>query len=519
MSGRLTSFFSVIGRLAFRFRHVGRSQLLTDLVVFAGTLTLYVSTLSPSVYTFDSAELAAGAYALGIVHATGYPVYLVLAKLFTLIVPLGDIAFRVNLFSALCAALGLVMLRRVMFMLTRSYSSALLATSTFGVSYPLWSEAVVAEVYTLHVLFMTSMLWLALQWRATGRARFVILLGLIFGLSLGNHMSTVLLAPGLAYFFWTELRRQSHPRRVWWLAPLAATIGPLSYLYLPVRSAAHPALNYAAALGVDLGTLDGSLWLMRGAMFADVMFGYRLADIPREMLDFAVLLWQTFFGIGSIVALIGVIDLWRRDRPVTTTLGLLFATTSAFYINYRVFDKDTMFLPTFVVVSLWLAVGLRSMQERAGGAAPFVRGGAVAVIGFMVALNYPRVNLAGNWTTRDYAEQIFRDVPPDSVVVGAWIDITPLEYLQIVEKQRPDVILFDYGLYILGRSARLRSQGQDEKTIQRITATEIRRMVAEELWAGRKVYSLEDNPLLREEFVLIADRHLYLVREHSSYER
>src|SRR4030095_4765826 len=87
----------------------------TDLVIaaglFLGLFVLYIRTLAPSLLYGDSAEFQTIAYTLGIGHPTGYPVYILLAKLFTFI-PVGEIAYRVNLFSAFCAALtvGLIFL-------------------------------------------------------------------------------------------------------------------------------------------------------------------------------------------------------------------------------------------------------------------------------------------------------------------------------------------------------------------------------------------------------------------------
>src|SRR5262245_37911583 len=73
-------------------------------LLFIASLVLYVRTLAPSLLFDDSAEFQTIAYTLGIGHPTGYPIYVLLAKLFTFL-PVGDIAYRVNLFSAFCAAL------------------------------------------------------------------------------------------------------------------------------------------------------------------------------------------------------------------------------------------------------------------------------------------------------------------------------------------------------------------------------------------------------------------------------
>ena len=68
-----------------------RRELWYDVALGAPALALYLATLAPGLYTLDSAELAAGAHVLGIVHATGYPVYLLLLKAWTLLVPVGEV--------------------------------------------------------------------------------------------------------------------------------------------------------------------------------------------------------------------------------------------------------------------------------------------------------------------------------------------------------------------------------------------------------------------------------------------
>ena len=134
-------------------------------------LALYLATLAPGLYTLDSAELAAGAHVLGIVHATGYPVYLLLLKAWTLLVPVGEIAYRANLFSAVCAVGALVALRRALTALTGAPVAAMAAAALLGVSEPFWSQALRAEVYTLHALFLALILGLVVHVACAGTGR------------------------------------------------------------------------------------------------------------------------------------------------------------------------------------------------------------------------------------------------------------------------------------------------------------------------------------------------------------
>ena len=81
---------------------------LVALSIFLAVLALYLFTLAPSItqrhFGADSAELAATAYTMGVAHPTGYPSYLLLAKIFSLVIPWGDVAHRVNVLSAVNGA-------------------------------------------------------------------------------------------------------------------------------------------------------------------------------------------------------------------------------------------------------------------------------------------------------------------------------------------------------------------------------------------------------------------------------
>jgi hypothetical protein len=90
---------------------------------------------------------------------------------------------------------------------TGSPGAALVGCATLGVSYPFWSQAVRAEVYALHALFLALMLWLAAGWRRHGGDGRLVGLALLIGLSLGNHMATVLVVPALVVMLGPALRR------------------------------------------------------------------------------------------------------------------------------------------------------------------------------------------------------------------------------------------------------------------------------------------------------------------------
>ena len=130
--------------------------------LFALTFVIYLSTLSPTVGEADSFEFQVVSHTLGIAHPTGYPLYILLGKLFTLL-PIGNVAYRVNLISPLFASLAIVCLYLCLVRLTHHQATSLLAALTFAFSRTMWSQAVIAEVYTLNAFFVALVLYLLLK--------------------------------------------------------------------------------------------------------------------------------------------------------------------------------------------------------------------------------------------------------------------------------------------------------------------------------------------------------------------
>lgn len=424
------------------------------LLVFLVPFLAYLLTLSPTVYNLDSAEMTTAAYNLGLMRATGYPLYLLLGKLFSLI-PVGDVGYRLNLMSAVFGALTIALIYRIALRLAGRASLALAAALFLGFSYYFWSQAVIAEVYTLHTALMAALILLLLYWHEGRAPRLLGLIAWLYGLSFGNHMATLLLAPGIAAFvLMAEGRGLLRWQR---LIPLAGAfaLGLSVYLYLPLRYLASPAFNYAGHFDANGRfiptnlTQPAELWkMLTGAPFQGAMFAYALAELPHEIGLFVYRLWGNFLSVGMLPGLIGLVVLWRRERASGLMLALMFLANAAFYINYRVVDKETMFLPAYLVWALWIAVGFRVLYdwaaEMSARRAELVASALLALVIILALLiNAPRVDVSHDRRARDLAEDLLRRVEPNAIVLGWWASIPPMQYLQIVEGWRPDVVLIN----------------------------------------------------------------------------
>ena len=164
---------------------------------------LYLRTLAPTVLYYDApgmldaVMLQMQAAVLGIAHPTGYPTYLTLTHLFTYL-PVGDIAYRANLASAAYGALAVGAVFWAGYLLSRRVAAAAVAAMAFGVGEAIWSQAVIAEVYTMNALLISLTLLALLLWRDRARDRYLLLAASLSGLCLTHHLTSgLLLPPGL----------------------------------------------------------------------------------------------------------------------------------------------------------------------------------------------------------------------------------------------------------------------------------------------------------------------------------
>lgn len=479
----------------------GRRLLLSGPTLAVGVFLVYMRTLAPGVFGFDSAELATGAHSLGIVHPPGYPLYLLIAKAFTFL-PLRSVAYRLNVMSAVFGALTILLLFELAKRLTGRPHVAWYAASLFAVTNYFWQMALVAEVYTLHTFFLALDLLLLLTWQSSGRHRYLVLFSFTYGLSLANHTSGVLFAPGFA---WLVLNK---PHRTWrdWLRTVGALspflLGLAPYLYLPLRATANPPVNFAAYYNIDLTTPYGVWWMMSGQAWF-FMFGYEEFQMVGEIAKFSGYLWRSFLGIGVIFGVLGVVSLWRRMRNQAIGLLVLFAANVAFYVNYRVVDKDTMFLPAYLIWTLFMAEGMKAAllwakQMVGSGQLLSVAKPSLAALFFSLApvalvFNWQWVDMSSSEGPSLFAEQVLKTAEPDSMIMAQWSSAAVLEYYQVVEGRRPDLIVYDRSRHGIARWYDMWRSGTPTDQIFQTIGVEEQQVVDREI-RQRTVYVIEYEP-------------------------
>jgi hypothetical protein len=440
-----------------------RRAVLATALVFAAALTLYTATLAPGLLWGggDFARFQTWAYLghiEGKVDIFAHPLWVYVAHPFTWL-PLRDPAWRANFASAVFAAAALLFVFHAARLLTPSLPAALLATAALAVSHTFWTYAVMPKVYSLNALLLAACIYLLLRWRATGGARCLALFAFLYGLSFLNHLVMATAAAGFAAFIGMTLWQQRRSvGRSLLLALSCFAVGISPYVYLVFRSAT------AAATG---GTI---VRFLAGLAYA---FLHPAALLNGCGWGVALGLYQ--FPVTAAVGGLGLLCLWRRDRTVAVTIGLIILGTAAFLLG--ALDPHAgstyvwnlhYYLQAYVAFALGTAPGFEVVWRRWCGHHRLRQAAVVVATLFVpvavdaiapavarrVVRNVPDFRpLPGRdnftyvlspWKQNEngahaYGEAILRALPEGSVLFADYGPWAVLRYLQIVEHARPDV--------------------------------------------------------------------------------
>ena len=425
------------------------------IAAFFVPFVLYVRTLAPTVYNLDSAELTTAAYTGGLIRATGYPLYLLLGRLWSHAVPIGDVGYRMNLLSAVFGALTIALVYLILKRLGVGPWAAAGALGLLMTAPYFWAMSLVAEVYTLQAALVAGLVLTALAWAKDPVPWRMGAATMLLGLGLAHHMTTVLLIPGwLRLMVGSDNSRELFGKRTLIMGAAGLIAGLSMYLYLPFLYSNAPEFNYAGAYDAtgqfvarDLSTWDGLLWLASGRQFHGMVFNYTPNQLVAQAGGFVVEVWRGLL-IGTGPALLGAWVLTRRNRRVGVSLLMMVGVYAVFIIGYQAGDKETMYLPIFLFLAVFLGVGYQALLDWVRDASDRAESRAgvrllqlmiVAAIVVPTVLNWPVVDRSSDWSARDRGESILRTVETGALVAGYFHTVPVIEYLQLVEGRRPDV--------------------------------------------------------------------------------
>ena len=432
--------------------------LVAALVTAVPALVLYWRTLTPDVSFWDTGEFQTVGPILGIAHPTGYPTYTMLLWLASVVLqPFGNEAVRANLFSAIAIAGAVGLTSAIVTRLTGRMLIGIAAGVTLAVGTQVWTISNHADPHALHLLFATILLLLLVIWQDRQNAgsekadRWLVAAAVAYGIALGNHGLTYMLAPGIALFVLA-----ARPRILLQWRLLVACFGAVLlsaaavYAYLPIASAMNPPMDYG-----NPQTLEG----FRYVVFAQ-QFGGMFVSPPTFEEAFRTITTVTIeqVGILSVLALVGAVGLaWRRPA-LLFLLGGWFLATWIFALVYPATDIGRYYLVPIMCAAVLGGVGagvivdgivkvLSSNQDmaRTVGIVTAAVAGLALITASVVAVpdRFGLVDASNDHSARRWLASVTEELPQNSVVVSWWSYSTTLWYGQYVEHRRPDVTVID----------------------------------------------------------------------------
>ncbi|HLB60137.1 MAG TPA: DUF2723 domain-containing protein [Patescibacteria group bacterium] len=446
---------------------------------------VYLLTLAPSITFNDSGELITAAYHLGIAHPPGFPFWALLAHVFTYI-PFGSVAWRVNVSSAVFASLATACLSVLFFNILPKkqngqrarllwYGSAITSALLFAFTKTLWSQSVVAEVYSLTILLVVLQFLSLIMWKKTEHMRYLYMASLMYGLSIATHYLVLTLAP--AYMLWVFMQYKSIIRsfRYQFILLLFFLAGISAFVYIPLRAAQNQPMNWGNietlqdsadhirrkqfAGGFKFDGINAGIYLPPPTISNGQSFFSRIVLAPAHV---AVVMGRVFTPVLALIGGIGMFLLYRHSRKTGYRsyfwlVFLCFAISTFVFdfilmpVPFTTHDTGTLFIEHLIplmIFSLYIGYGLYWLALKISSYNKYPAALALLLyllpIAYLIYANYQPYTMRGNTVAYDHGMNILATVDENAIIFVDKNDwLFPVLYLSMVEGVRPDVMLYD----------------------------------------------------------------------------
>lgn len=417
-------------------------------------LIVYNFTLAPSVIQIDSGELASVQKLLGIAHPTGYPLFTMLGYFFLQLPIFSSDIFQANFLAAIYCSISVGLFSKFLFeifliskvnSLPETTIKLIIISSSIvlGLSTTFWFQSTSVEVYSLHLVLIISTLFLFVKAFRNDDAKFWYLFAYFFGISLSNHMTSILIIPAAVYLYF---KKNSFNKNSFLFGARLALITAISamivYLYLPIRAMQEPILNWGNPIDFE------RFWRhFTGAQYQVWIFS-SLEASKKQLSYFIQNLTNEFFYIIYLPIIFGIFSLIKISKTVLFFTLLLTFSTILYSINYDIVDIDSYFLLTYISFIVFFFFGIIRILEFSKNPTINVILMTIILIIFpalQLTMNHDKVDQSDNFIFEDYTKASLNSLPANSILFSYQWDylISPSYYFQFVENYRRDVTIVD----------------------------------------------------------------------------
>jgi len=431
------------------------------LFVFYISFGVYLYTLTPTIGFHDSGELITCAWTLGIAHPPGYPLYTLFGKVWTTLIPIGNIAFRMNMESALFASLAVMMVYFITLKLTSKIIPSIVASLILAFSLTFWEQAVIAEKYTLNAFFFTLIIFILLKWQETRSQRLLYLFSFILGLSFCHHFQTIYLVPASIFFILATLlqealkaqRKKLHRghrfSQISSIFNFQSSIYNLSkmvllfilsltlWVYLPLRAGQDPVLNWG-----DPSNWENFIFHITGQHY----IGYfsSIKESILRLLSYLNFFPSQFGYILLLIALVGVVLLIMKNMFMFFFLFLIFLSNTLSSLRYNILNIQDYYIPSFILVSILINYSLSFIIEVLSKfRLSFLKFLFLLLPFIPCSTHYFQNNRSLFYYAYDYGMNILRPLKKEAIIFSYGdSDNFPLSYLKMCEERKKDICNF-----------------------------------------------------------------------------
>lgn len=462
--------------------------------VFIVVFITYLFTLPRTVTLEDDGLFLMSSYFTGISHPPGYPLYSLVSWFFG-VIPVGTFAFRIHAMSAFFAAGTCGLLYVFVRGLNLPRIIAVAVALAYACSKAFWSQAIIAEVYSLNAFFVFGMLVMSLIISKTylpvdkheihnintnefdSSTKILYWGSFIYGLSLTVHVPLVVLSTPSLFILLFPIRQQiikQFPKLL-----ILFLLGMSPYLWMIWRSNTDVVINFYGAIE-SLSDLS-YIFSRDGYVDVDISKTAGLSDKINYFLFLLDEIYNQFVWLGFIFIAIGFVYQWWKWRAsICLSLLTLFLLNSFFFLLVLYFDYDYLSravfsvypLLAYAVMSIWLGLGLYFVSNYLGVIFNIERYnkyiGALLIIVVVGSILFKNITVNNrhdyDWAN-EYAVNVLKYLPENTnLFVSGDIHTFVLGYMHHVEKMRPDIQIYSLqGLVFSNRLFHPAKTSENEK--------------------------------------------------------
>lgn len=421
-------------------------------LIFLITFIAYLKTTAPTILFGDRADLILAIYYLGITHPTGYPLYIMIGKLFSFL-PIGSLIYRLNLFSGLNTSLTTIVIYFIILHLIKQFSvsknkiaaiiSSASASLTFAFTYLAWSNSTMIETFPMLSLIMVLLILIIFLWTKNQNMKYLYLLSFLFGIGVSYHSTIALLVPIFLIFALQINHKEILKTKNIILILLFGLSGLLPYAYLPIRSLSHPLRNWG-----DPHTFKNFSNFVTGKDYRGRFSFFPPQLVGNQFFLYIKSLLGEFTPFVLAFVLPGIVWLRKNSKNILFFLLLILIVNIVFIINIFQITEMSPYPSGSIVFAILIGLGLVFIFEFSASKNykwlnPLLIIVAISLPLFPLITNYSRANQNKNFFAYDYAKNLLKSLDKNAILVFDGDNIFPLEYLQHIEKIRPDIILVE----------------------------------------------------------------------------